>query len=82
MDLKQSLLCEVKNLSPMRLTAGEENVLFHYVHLDETEGLLMCPVESTVPSPTLELILNNFRRCSQNIHDLFKNTLRFKVGIH
>lgn len=79
-ELRQTLLTETEDYRPMQLTAGGENVLFHFIQLDTTEGVIICPTDCTVPSATLDLILNKFRECCQKIHGLFQNTLRFKVS--
>lgn len=78
-EIRQNLLCDTEDCRPMQLTAGNENVLYHFVQLDMTEGILLCPPESKLQTQTYELILNNFRKCCQQIHMLFQNTLRFKV---
>lgn len=72
-------MSDCEGLQPLRLTAGEENVLFHYVQFDAKDGILLCPPECKVKSQTLEVILSKFRQCAHSIHDLFQNTLRFKV---
>ncbi|KAI4458438.1 protein inturned [Holotrichia oblita] len=77
-DIRQSLLNEMEEVQPLCLTAGKENVLYHYVHFDSTEGILLLPPECRANSLTLNTILQNFRNCSHNIHKLFQNTLRFK----
>nr|CAD7256754.1 unnamed protein product [Timema shepardi] len=79
-DIKQALFTDVGGIIPAKLTAGEHNVLFHYVHLDLTEGILLCPpVDRTVASSgRLAEILNNFRHSCQVIHVLLRNTVHFK----
>ncbi|KAK4883073.1 hypothetical protein RN001_006392 [Aquatica leii] len=77
-EIRQSLLIDMVEKKPNRLTSGTDNVLFHYVHLDTTEGILLSPPDVQTNSVTLEVVLNNFRKCAQNIHDLFQNTLRYK----
>ncbi|KAK5650403.1 hypothetical protein RI129_001432 [Pyrocoelia pectoralis] len=77
-ELRQSLLVDMTEKKPNRLTFGNENVLYHYVQLDENEGILLCPSDTQIYSTTLDVILNSFRKCAQNIHDIFKNTLRLK----
>ncbi|XP_050305773.1 protein inturned [Anthonomus grandis grandis] len=77
-EIRQSLLSDLGEYSPSQLTSGRYNVLYHFVHIDATEGMLVTPVEFNQKSPTYQLILNNFRRCCQSIHDVFKSTLKFK----
>lgn len=78
-ELRQSLLSESEDMKPLSLTAGEDTVLLHYVHLDTTHGILLCAPENKDKSATFQAILENFRRCSLSIHKLFQNTLKFKV---
>jgi hypothetical protein len=51
------------------------------VHLDFTEGILLCPPvnRELVQSHRLQEILHHFRRSCQVIHDLLNNAVRFKV---
>ncbi|XP_018331064.1 protein inturned [Agrilus planipennis] len=77
-ELRQNLIMESEDMQPMCLTGGTENVLFHYVQFDSTEGVLLLPPPCRVNSQLLQLILDNFHRCSRMIHETFKNTLRFK----
>lgn len=74
------MLADSEGLQPLRLTAGEENVLFHYVQLDVNDGILICPPECKLKSQTLDAILQKFRQCALSMHNLFQNTLRFKVS--
>jgi len=71
------LMCHLN----FRLTAGDGNTLFHYVHLDFTEGILLCPPinREQVMSERLQEVLHNFRRSCQVIHNLLHNAVRFKV---
>ncbi|XP_066263056.1 protein inturned [Euwallacea similis] len=77
-EIRQSLLSDIGEYSPIQLTTGRHNVLYHFVHLNTTEGMLVMPLEHGIQSDTYHLILNNFRRCCQGIHDVFQSTLRFK----
>lgn len=77
-EIRHSLHSESGECLPIQLTSGPHNVLYHFVHLDTTESVLITPVNSNVQSRTYNLVLNNFRRCCQNIHGVFQNTLRFK----
>ncbi|KAJ9581085.1 hypothetical protein L9F63_023742, partial [Diploptera punctata] len=79
-DMSQSLLNDVGDIIPSKITAGESNTLFHYVHLDFTEGVLLCPPinREQVHSERLREILHNFRRSCQIIHHLLHNAVRFK----
>uniref|UniRef100_A0A1B6LS24 Protein inturned n=1 Tax=Graphocephala atropunctata TaxID=36148 RepID=A0A1B6LS24_9HEMI len=76
-DLGKNLLSDIEYSLPMRLTAGDQNTLFYYVHLDCTDGVLLCsPTNSS--SGRLKLVLDNFRMMAPMIHDLLQNTVRFK----
>jgi hypothetical protein len=79
-DMTQSLLSDVSDILPSKLTAGDGNTLFHYVHLDFTEGILLCPPvnREQVQSNRLQEILHHFRRSCQVIHDLLNNAVHFK----
>lgn len=79
-EIRQSLLSDLGEYSPQQLTSGRVNVLYHFVHLDTKEGMLVTPLECGIQTETYQLILNNFRRCCQGIHDILKSTLRFKVS--
>lgn len=59
---------------------GDENIVFHYVHIDTNKGILLSPVHSSV-SPSFSDILSNFSYSAMHIHVLFQNTISFKVCI-
>ncbi|KAK7870249.1 hypothetical protein R5R35_000979 [Gryllus longicercus] len=76
-----SLLADVDEVLPTKLTAGEENALFHYVQLDTCEGILLAPPagrETISGASQLREILSSFRQCCHNIHSLLQNTVGFK----
>jgi hypothetical protein len=77
-ELRQTILSETEDIQPQQLTAGKENVLFHFVQFDSTEGVLVCPPECRLQSQTIDGILNSFRKSCHKIHSLFQNTMRFK----
>ncbi|CAG9860502.1 unnamed protein product [Phyllotreta striolata] len=77
-EMRQYILSEIDDFQPPRLTTGPENILYHYVQLDLSQGILLCPPESKYPTPTYNFIINCFRRISLKIHSLFQNTVRFK----
>lgn len=79
-EIRQTLLTETEDDRFLQLTAGPENVLYHFIQLDSWEGTLLSPVDCKTPTQTYELILNNFRKCCQRIHSLFQTALRFKVN--
>lgn len=77
-EIRQALFNESEGLQPMKLTVGNENVLYHYVHLDDNSGILLSPPNSTSSSIVLRDILANFNECCHRIHGIFENALRFK----
>ncbi|KAK3909822.1 Protein inturned [Frankliniella fusca] len=76
-DLHNSLLKNVEGTIPLKLTMGLENIVFHYVHLDTAEGVLLSPVK-LCKSYKISEILSKFRQSSMRIHTLFQNTTSFK----
>ncbi|CAG9826275.1 unnamed protein product [Diabrotica balteata] len=77
-EIRQYILSEMEGFQPVQLTAGSEKILYHFVQLNISEGVLLCPPETQNPSPTFSFILNNFRNSCLKIHFLFQNTVRFK----
>ncbi|GAB1864614.1 Protein inturned [Camponotus japonicus] len=77
-NIRENLLNQVEYLIPKKLTAGDKNYLYHYVHLDTVEGILLSsiPIQSTSKD---NRILVNFNKCVQVIHRLLHNTVRFKM---
>lgn len=62
-----------------RLTTGPEDILFYFVQLDGNEGVLVnVPTNTKRSTPKMKEILENFRRCSQIIHSILENNIRFK----
>ncbi|KAL6436477.1 hypothetical protein ACFW04_004751 [Cataglyphis niger] len=76
-NIRENLLNQVEYLIPKKLTAGDKNYLYHYVHLDTVEGILLSsiPIQNTSKD---NKILINFNKCVQVIHRLLHNTVRFK----
>lgn len=76
-NIRENLLNQVEYLIPKKLTAGDKNYLYHYVHLDTVEGILLSsiPIQNTSKD---NKILVNFNKCVQVIHRLLHNTVRFK----
>lgn len=77
-NIRENLLNQAEYLIPKRLTAGDKNYLYHYVHLDTVEGILLSsiPIQNT---PKDNKLLVNFNRCVHVIHKLLHNTVRFKT---
>lgn len=80
-NIRDNLLNQVEYLLPNKLTAGEKNYLYHYVHLDLTEGILLSshPIETSSKD---NKILINFNKCVHMIHRLLHNTVRFKTMLN
>ncbi|XP_054272799.1 protein inturned-like [Macrosteles quadrilineatus] len=76
-EIGRNLLSDVEYSLPMRLTAGDQNPLFCYVHLDCAEGVILSNPTLTA-SGQLRHILHNFRTLAPLIHELLQNTVRFK----
>ncbi|EEZ98662.1 protein inturned [Tribolium castaneum] len=77
-ELRQTILSETGEIQPRQLTAGKDNVLFHFIQFDATEGILIGPPECRLQSQTIDAILDCFRNACHKFHSLFQNTLRFK----
>ncbi|XP_011694656.1 PREDICTED: protein inturned [Wasmannia auropunctata] len=77
-NIRENLLNQAEYLIPQKLTAGDKNYLYHYVHLDMVEGILLTsiPIQNT---PKDNKILVNFNKCVHVIHRLLHNTVRFKM---
>ncbi|KAG7201957.1 hypothetical protein KM043_004661 [Ampulex compressa] len=80
-NIRETLLNQAEYLIPEKLTAGDENYLYHYVHLDIVEGIILCSksIESSVKDNS---ILINFNKCVHIIHKLLRNAVRFKKMLH
>ncbi|XP_012278022.1 protein inturned isoform X2 [Orussus abietinus] len=76
-DIRESLLTQAEYIIPKKLTSGENNYLFHYVHLDMLEGVLLS-TKALSNSSKNESILYNFNKCAHVIHKLLNNNVRFK----
>ncbi|KPI91670.1 PDZ domain-containing protein 6 [Papilio xuthus] len=79
--IRKSLLNELNHVTVHRITAGEENVLFHFVQLESEKGVLIAPMK------TIEMQANNvlycyivvtFRRACKKIPDLLQYSMKFK----
>lgn len=59
------------------MTTGDKNYLYHCVHLDMVEGILLSskPLENLTRD---HKVLVNFNKCVHIIHRLLHNTVRFK----
>lgn len=58
----------------IRITAGPENVLYHFVHVDCGQGVFVAAPGRTPTDP----ILQAFRIACQSIHAVLQRTVRFR----
>ncbi|CAD0201699.1 unnamed protein product [Chrysodeixis includens] len=80
-DIRKSLLNEMNHVTTHRITAGEENVLFHFVQLESEKGMLIAPVkniEMQANNVLYSYILKTFRSACKQIHELLQHSIRFK----
>ncbi|KAJ8723237.1 hypothetical protein PYW08_003149 [Mythimna loreyi] len=80
-DIRKSLLNEINHVTAQRITAGEENVLFHFVQLESEKGILIAPVkniEMQANNVLYSYIVKTFRSACKRIHDLLQHSIRFK----
>lgn len=83
-DIRKSLLADINSVAVHRITAGDENVLFHFVQLESEKGVLLAPVKNIQEisnSILYEHIMKVFRAASTKIHVLLQNSIRFKKSI-
>ncbi|KAL4716107.1 hypothetical protein ACJJTC_013884 [Scirpophaga incertulas] len=82
-DIRKSLLSEIDHITTHRITAGDDNVLFHFIQLESTTGVLIAPVkniESQANNVLYSHIIKTFRSACQRIHDLLQHSIRFKIN--
>lgn len=80
-DIRKSLLNEINHVTVERITAGDENVLFHFVQLESEKGILMAPVkniEMQANNILYSYIIKTFRGACKKIHELLQHNIRFK----
>ncbi|XP_075975543.1 inturned planar cell polarity protein [Anticarsia gemmatalis] len=80
-DIRKSLLNEINHVSVQRITAGDENVLFHFVQLESEKGILIAPVkniEVQANNVLYSYIIKTFRLACKQIHELLQHSIRFK----
>ncbi|XP_017799243.1 PREDICTED: protein inturned [Habropoda laboriosa] len=80
-NIRENLLNQAEYLASKVLTTGDKNYLYHYVHLDMVEGILLSskPLEHSGKD---HAFLVNFNRCVHIIHKLLYNTVRFKTMLN
>ncbi|KAG6447433.1 hypothetical protein O3G_MSEX004969 [Manduca sexta] len=80
-DIRKSLLNEINHVTIHRITAGEENVLFHFIQLESEKGILIAPVkniEAQSNNILYSFIIKTFRSACKKIHELLQHSIRFK----
>ncbi|CAH0719908.1 unnamed protein product, partial [Brenthis ino] len=80
-DIRKSLLDELNHVTVKRITAGEENVLFHFVQLESEKGIFIAPVkniEMQANNALYSYIVKTFRSASKKIHELMQHSIKFK----
>ncbi|XP_063826822.1 protein inturned [Ostrinia nubilalis] len=82
-DIRKSLLNEIDQVTTHRITAGEENVLFHFIQLESAKGVLIAPVKNIEVQANNVLyshIIKSFRAACTKIHELLQHNIRFKTN--
>ncbi|CAH2047384.1 unnamed protein product, partial [Iphiclides podalirius] len=80
-DIRKSLLNELNHVTVHRITAGDENVLFHFVQLESEKGVLIAPVKSVeiqANNILYSFIVRTFRQACKKIHELLQCSIKFK----
>ena len=65
------------------MTSGCNNTLFHYIQLDEQEGVFICPTQQElvqIISATHNQLLLNFHTACIAIHQVIGHAARVEVG--
>ncbi|KPI94755.1 hypothetical protein RR46_11759 [Papilio xuthus] len=68
-----------QNLKIFRITAGEENVLFHFVQLESEKGVLIAPmktIEMQANNVLYSYIVATFRKACKKIHELLQYSMK------
>lgn len=73
-DVTETLLREVSDVIPSKITAGNENVLLHYVQLEVGHGYVLAPTMVN----ERDAVVQEFRKACQLIHTILQNTIRFR----
>lgn len=76
-SVKNSQLC-------YRITAGDENVLFHFMQLESEKGILIAPVsniEVQANNALYSYIVQTFRTACKRIHEILQHSIRWKLRL-
>ncbi|XP_052755240.1 protein inturned isoform X2 [Galleria mellonella] len=82
-DIRKSLLNEIDRVTTHRITAGDDNVLFHFVQFESAKGILIAPVKNIdiqANNALYSYIIKTFRTACKRIHDLLQHSIRFKAN--
>ncbi len=63
------------------LTTSPENTLFHYVHIDKSEGVILAPLKGFDSSPLHEEVVSNFRSACKVIKKSLKKSKCVEKGM-
>ncbi|XP_038055337.1 protein inturned-like isoform X2 [Patiria miniata] len=77
----QELACN-DYFTATKLTAGCDNTLFHYAHLDAASGVIACPTHgdlSLIGGHAHAQLIQNFNRCCLTIRQLLCRSTRLKA---
>lgn len=77
-DIRENLLSQAEYIVPKRVSAGTEDAMLHYVHLDTLEGVILSSnIVNASPSKNSK-IFQLFNGCAHVVHKLFQKTVRFE----
>ncbi|XP_046747053.1 protein inturned [Diprion similis] len=77
-DIRQNLLSQAEYIVPKKVSAGTEDTLLHYVHLDTLEGVLLSSNVGIDGSLKDSKVLGLFNSAARVIHKLLQRTVRFE----
>ncbi|XP_071846250.1 protein inturned-like isoform X2 [Apostichopus japonicus] len=69
----------VDHFSATKLTAGQDNTLFHFVHMDSATGIIVCPTNEDIKflgGSIHAYLLQNFQICCKEIRRVLQRHLK------
>lgn len=69
------------DIVPQTITFGPENVLYHYIQLDFSEGVILSSINLNSCKEPNDILTDIFRRGCLQIHRMLQNTLKFNKMI-
>lgn len=69
------------NYSATKLTAGQDNTLFHFVHLDTASGIIVCPTNDDIRllgGNIHAYLLHNFQVCCKEVRKVLQQYVKAK----